>query len=146
MSNPFDDLPDMTPRGTIKRTLPHAFVRSDKPLELELRHANVNWNKEYDARRTQRAADWKAARDSKNDDAFRTLRDDLYAETVIVGWANCNAKDGTALAYTPALGKQLLEALHAKGLDDEINEAIADATVTSLFRSSPAAVVEALGK
>lgn len=146
MENPFDDLPDATPSGTIERALPHVFVHAKEPLVLVMKHAHVTWNKDYAARRTLRAKEHSDAVEKNDDATLRVLRADLYAETVISGWKNCNGKDGAALAYSPALAKLLLAEIDHKGLADETDAAFLEAMRTDNFRRSPAAIVESLGK
>lgn len=141
-SNPFDDLRDLTPSGTIKRPLPHAFVHSKKPLVLELRLAHVAWNKEYAELRTA----YNAVHAQKAKAERRPLWNAMMADTVVVGWENCNSKDGSPLTYTPALAKQLLAQLDKNGLEDEVDDAYIAAMDIDNFRASPAAIVESMGK
>lgn len=142
----FDDLPDITPKGTITHKLPHVFVHSKEPLELELRFASTESNPEfasaYPAYEHQRML--LLQRGDKA--SARTLYHALMAETVVVGWKNCHKKDGTPHSYSPDVAKALFASIVKKGGGDELAEAFLRAQVADNFRESPAAIAASLGK
>jgi len=140
----FDDLfDDLEIKGTITYTLPGVFVHSDKPLALVMKHAGEA-NPAWKSMRAKTAAERLAI--GGDDDKQRAYNMRVYAQTVIVGWENCNKKDGTPHPYSPATAIALFQRLIAKDGADKLGMAFVAASDPANFRGSPAAAADALGK
>lgn len=140
----FDDLfDDLEIRGTIEHTLAGVFVHSDRPLVLIMKHAG-DANPAWKSARAKTVAERRAA---DGDDArMRAYNLRLYTQTVIVGWKNCNKKDGTPHPYTSTTAIALFERLIAKDGADKLGQAYMAAGDPGNFRGSTAEAADALGK
>ncbi len=111
-------MPLPLPRGrlkaseTIRFTLDVVFIpeSNPRPVVLLLRYAGrsnaalVNAS----AKAPAAAANGSAAEQANAGDLRLA---ELYAKHVVVGWDDVTADDGTPIAYTPALGEELLKFL-----------------------------------
>ncbi len=140
----FDDLfDDLEIKGTISHTLPGVFVHSDKPLTLIMRHAG-DANPAWKSMRAKTVAERRAAEGDESRQRDLNLR--IFAHTVIVGWDNCNKRDGSPHPYAPATAVARFQRLIAKDGIDKLGVAFLAAGDPANFRGSPEAASEALGK
>lgn len=144
MDSDFDDLfDDLEIKGTITYTLPGVFVHSDKPLALIMKHAG-DANPAWKNMRAKTVAERVAIGGDEEKERAYNLR--VFAHTVIIGWENCNKKDGTPHPYSADLMIKLFQRLLEKDGADKFGMALLAAKDPSHFRGSPAAAADALGK
>jgi hypothetical protein len=74
---------------------------------------------------------------TRSDEEAARYFDDLAAKTVIVGWADVLDKDGKPMAYTPALGSELLAKVRDMKRADLAQRITYFATTPANFTAAP---------